>query len=179
MRNTILSLSLIVIVSTLIGCASHTYSILQPLEKPLSAYSVLEVAKVKNNLNAAGSEELSAGLPERIVGELQEYQKEHPNRPFFRTVVTDTAATDDVLRMQTTLITYEKGSRAKRYLLGPGLGGKAYTTVQCDFIDKAENEVILRANFEGEISGGVFGGSAKQSSNAVVKSIVDYLRKNY
>ncbi len=83
----------------------------------------------------------------------------------------------EFLRM-TTLLSYEKGSRAKRYFIGFG-AGKAYSTVKCEFIDKSTGEQVLEATFDGELSLGVFGGEAKRAYEGVVKAIVDYFNDNY
>ncbi len=74
---------------------------------------------------------------------------------------------------------YEKGSRAKRYFFNCFGLGKAYTTLQCSFIEKATGQQVLKADFEGELFVGFFGGTAEGAQEAVVEAIIEYIKKLY
>ena len=112
-----------------------------------------------------------------IVDSISEYNRKHPDAALL-SATSASDETDQVLVMKSVLLSYEKGSRAARYFLGIG-AGKAYCTIQSSFADKKTDRQILRANFEGELTAGPFGGSAKHSAREVVEAITDYLRKNY
>jgi hypothetical protein len=77
-----------------------------------------------------------------------------------------------------TVISYEKGSRAKRYFIGFG-AGKAFCTIQAVFTDRATNEVVLKANFDGELSSSFFGGSADEAVQGVVTAFIDYCNQYF
>ena len=96
----------------------------------------------------------------------------------FSEATRSTGKSEGVLVVKGTLLSYEKGSRAKRYFIGFG-AGKAFSTVKCVFIDKSTGEQVLEATFDGELSLGVFGGEAKRAYEGVVKAIVDYFNDNY
>lgn len=88
-------------------------------------------------------------------------------------MVRETDQIDGVLVLDGIIISYEKGSRAKRYFIGFG-SGKAYCTIQSVFTDKKTTEQILKLNFDGELSMGLFGGSVEQAVFEVVKAYLDY-----
>jgi hypothetical protein len=46
-------------------------------------------------------------------------------------------------------------------------------TIQSTFTDKTTNEQILKLNFDGELSMSLFGGSADDAVQAVVKAYID------
>ena len=77
------------------------------------------------------------------------------------------------LLLDGTVISFEKGSRAKRYFIGFG-AGKAYCTIQAVFTDKVTGEEVLRTNFDGELSMSLFGGSPQEAVDAVVRAFIDY-----
>ncbi|MGB5276385.1 MAG: DUF4410 domain-containing protein, partial [Gammaproteobacteria bacterium] len=75
-------------------------------------------------------------------------------------------------------VSYEEGSRAKRYWLGFG-AGKAYCTIRSTFTDKSTGEQILEMDFDGELTGGLFGGTADEAVQAVVEAYLDYFDDYY
>jgi hypothetical protein len=163
----------------LAGCmSSNRYVIVDPPTVPLKNYSILEIKDFKNNINEPDADALAKEFPSLIIEGLNEHNTSNPNSRLFTEVTQSTTASDKVIVMESTLISYQKGSKTARYLIGFG-AGKAYCTIQCVFIDKATGKQILKANFEGELSGGIFGGTSKQTAREVVSSIIDYLEKNY
>jgi hypothetical protein len=106
--------------------------------------------------------------------EIASYRAQHPEDVVYDQVVKSTDQVDDVLVMQGTVISYEEGSRAKRYFIGLG-SGKAYCTIQVKFLDKASGEELARTNFDGELMGGIFGGSAEEAVDGTVKAFLDYM----
>jgi len=80
-----------------------------------------------------------------------------------------------VLVLDGTILSFEKGSRAKRYFIGFG-AGKAFCTIQSTFTNKATGQEVLKTNFDGELSMSFFGGSADEAVDAVVAAYIDYLR---
>lgn len=124
------------------------------------------------------AEAVASDIPDMLLDALAQHNKSHPESRLFSEVTRFTGQSDNVLVVKGTLLSYEKGSRAKRYFIGFG-AGKAYSTVQCTLIDKATGRQVLKANFDGELSLGVFGGEAKRAYEGVVKAIVDYFSDNY
>jgi hypothetical protein len=164
--------------SCLGGCASGRYVILDVPTEPLKSFEVLEIKDCMSNPQEAGAIELAKGLGDQILEKIVAYNKENAKTPLFGTVTRATDRTDKVLEMRSVLQGYEKGSRAARYLIGFG-AGKASCSVQCTFVDKSTGKQVMRAGFEGELSMGVVGGSAKQAAGKVLDKILEFLKKNY
>lgn len=160
------------------GCTSGRYVIVDAPTVPLKNFTILEVTDCNSNVKEEPALNLAKDFPDQVVFKLKEYNKEHAGAPLFSTVTRSTEQTDGVLQIQSVLLSYEKGSQAARYLVGFG-SGKASCAVQCTFIDKRTGKQVLKANFEGELSMGLFGGSSKEAAGKVLDEIVTYLKKNY
>jgi hypothetical protein len=165
-------------VISLAGCASGRYVIIDAPTVPLKNFSVLEIKDCTSNPQEENALDLAKGFGDQMMQKLVDYNKKNTNAPLFATVTRSTDKADGVLVMQSVLQSYEKGSRAARYIIGFG-AGKASCTVQCVFTDKRSGNQILKANFEGELSMGIAGGSAKQAAGKVYDKILEYLKKNY
>ena len=160
------------------GCASGRYVVVDVPTAPLKSFDVLEVKEATSSVQEAGAVELAKGLGDQIVEKIVGYNMQNPKTPLFLEVTRATDRTDRVLELRSVVQSYEKGSRAARYFIGFG-AGKASCAVQCAFVDKASGKQVLRAIFEGELSMGVVGGSAKQAAGKVLDKILQYLKKNY
>ena len=169
-----LSIAAIAITAFLAGCASHRYTVVEPPKASLTNYSVLEIPEFDSNLKSAEAVELAKVFADRLMREIASYRAQHPEDVVYDQVVKSTDQVDDVLVMQGTVISYEEGSRAKRYFIGLG-SGKAYCTIQVKFRDKATGEELARTNFDGELMGGIFGGSAEEAVDGTVKAFLDYM----
>lgn len=163
----------IAVIALISSCASHRYTIVEPRKKELTDYNTLEIRDFKSNLKDKESEALSAGFADKLYQNIMEDRKAHPNEVVFKEIVRQTDKIDGVLLLDGTLISFEKGSRAKRYFIGFG-SGKAYCTIQSVFTDKKTDEQILKLNFDGELSMGLFGGSEEEAAQGVVESYLDY-----
>jgi hypothetical protein len=155
------------------ACSSHRYTVVEPEKKELTDYQILEIRDFKCNLADSESKEIATRFADRLHQDIMKDRKEHPDEVIFDDVVRKTDKTEGVLLLDGTIISFEKGSRAKRYFIGFG-SGKAYCTIQSSFTDKTTNEQILKLNFDGELSMSLFGGSADEAVQAVVKAYLDY-----
>ena len=170
---------LLLLLLLLSGCmSSNRYVIIDPSTAALRNYSVLEVRDFRSNLSEPEAIALAGEFPSMIVSGINDYNARHSDARLFSEVTRMKPGTYRVLVMESTLLSYEKGSRAARYFIGFG-AGKAYCTIQSVFIDKTTGKQVLKANFEGELGGGFFGGTSKQAAREVVDSIITYLKKNY
>lgn len=167
---TSISVAVVLLVS---GCASHRYTVLEPRKKELSDYRILEIRDFKCNLGDKESKALAEQFADQLYQNIMKDRKEHPDEVIFDDVVRKTDKVDGVLVLDGTLISYEKGSRAKRYFIGFG-SGKSFCTIQSIFTDKKTSEQILKLNFDGELSMGIFGGSADEAVQGVVEAYLDY-----
>ena len=158
---------------TIAGCASSRYTVLDPAEAPLTSYTVLEIDDFSSNLSDPDSIDLANRFADQLFDAVSSDRAKNPGESIFEYVVRDTDVTEDVLVLHGNVISFEKGSRAKRYFIGFG-AGKAYCTIQATFIDKETGEVVLKTNFDGELSMSFFGGSPEEAVDAVVRAFIDY-----
>jgi len=164
---------LVSIMLLIAGCASQRYTVVDPPSKPLSDYSILVINDFKTNLNDPDSAELAGGFADRLHKAVMKDRQDNPDESIFDEVTRESDATERVLALDGTVVSFEKGSQAKRYWLGFG-SGKAYLTIQSTFTDLATGEQILKTNFDGELSGGFFGGEFDETVDAVVKAYIQY-----
>lgn len=181
MKRTIVTGISLVMIFFINACASHRYTIIEPKTKELTDYSILEIRDFKSNLGDKESQELASKFADKLYQSILKDRQEHPNGIIFNEVVRKTDKSDGVLVLDGTVISFEKGSRAKRYFIGFG-AGKAYCTIQSLFTDKKTSEHIMKMNFDGELSMGIFGGSVEEAVDGVVDAYIDYFDdyfKNY
>jgi hypothetical protein len=174
MKRLLLALTALLIAA----CASHRYSVNQPAEKKFAAFQTVEVLSFTSNVDSEKANQVLGQLPDEIVNELRDATRKGSNQRLFSAVTRSADQTQNVLSITGRLLSFEEGSRAKRYLIGLG-AGKAYASVECTFIDKSTGRDIAVATFDGELSGGFFGGSSGGAAEGVVKAIKDFVRDNY
>lgn len=166
------------LMGVIVGCASHRYSVNEPPEKKFGAFSTVEVASFSTNVGGEAAQQLAGDLPNALMAQLQDSKRRGSDTRMFTEVTRASEETQSVLTISGIILSFEEGSRAKRYLIGLG-SGKAYATVQCTFTDKGTGEPIAVATFDGELSGGLFGGSSEGAGKGVIKAIEDFLKDNY
>lgn len=155
------------------ACASSHYTVLEPASEPLTEFEVLQINDFTSNLNDADSLNLAARFADQLHAKLMAERAEHPGESIFREVVRGSGEVDSVLILDGKVIAFDKGSRAKRYWIGFG-AGKAYCTIQATFRNKESGEEVLKANFDGELAMGFFGGDEQEAVDAVVESFIEY-----
>ena len=114
---------------------------LQKKNYTTSSFSILEVAEVSSNVPDIELQ-VPLNMRQALVREIAETRR-------FRSVIQQTDETEGVLLLESVILSYEKGSRTKRYVISLG-SGKSYMTM----VDKATEKKLFEADFEGEISGG-------------------------
>lgn len=155
------------------ACASHRYTVVEPMKKGFTDYAILEIRDFKSNLGDKDSTELASKFADRLYQNILMDRQNNPEQVIFKEVLRKTDNKAGVLCLDGTVISYEKGSRAKRYFIGFG-AGKAYCTIQSTFTDKNTGEEVLKLNFDGELSMSLFGGSADEAVQGVVEAYLDY-----
>jgi len=156
------------------GCGSSHYTVIEPPKESVRDFKILEIREFKSNLQDPDSIKLANQFAGRLYAEIMKDRAKRPGDSVFDEVVLGNTATGDVLVLDGTVVSFEKGSRAKRYFIGFG-AGKAFCTIQSVFTNKANNHEILKTNFDGELSMSFFGGSADEAVDAVVRAYIAYL----
>ena len=176
MNNYWKGMLILLVMAGITGCASHRYTVVEPPNKSLTDYRILEISEFKTNLNDAESRELADRFAGRLHLAVMKHREIHPEDVVYEEVTLDTDKTEGVLLMEGTIISYEEGSRAKRYWIGFG-SGKAYCTIQVIFTNKETGEQLSRTNFDGELAMGLFGGDADEAVDGVVEAFIDYMQQ--
>jgi hypothetical protein len=177
--NRIISILFITfIIAGVSGCASHKYTVLEPPSKDLTEYKILQINDYTTNLGDNESKELASLFADKLYENVLKHREESPDKVIFEQVVRHTDVTEGVAVLDGVVVSYEEGSRAKRYWLGFG-AGKAYCTIRSTFTDKSTGEQILEMDFDGELTGGLFGGTADEAVQAVVEAYLDYFDDYY
>ena len=149
---------------------THRYLVRDPVSIPFRNYPALEVGEFATTLADEEAKQLANDLPRLLIEKLGDDDSDAR----FSEITRSTAAERGVLVVHGNLTSYEKGSRARRYLIGFG-AGNAYTTVECTFVYKVTGDQIAKATFDGELSMGLFGGSSDEAAGGVLDAIVDCL----
>lgn len=167
---------LMLIVILVAGCAASRTQVLQPKKAEFQNYSILEITDLKTNVGAQVPSELLQTLPDTIADKVRNLNLfQAVNRV---SVEAEAAPATKTLVLQGTVIEYEPGSRALRWLIGFG-AGKAFVTVQLTAIDKVTREEIFKGNIGGEQSMGIFGGSINEVIQKIADESVECIQMNY
>jgi len=167
------SMLVVLFASTVAGCGSSRYTMVEPPKQAVSSFEVLEIRDFTSALSDQDSRDLAGRFADQLHTAVIKDREKNPGKSVFKEVVRTSDRTDHVLRLDGKVISFEKGSRAKRYFIGFG-AGKAFCTIQATFTDKATGEEVVKANFDGELSMSFFGGSADEAVDSVVKAFIDY-----
>ena len=174
-RPFITSVLLGLLTVTVSGCGSSRYTMIETPRQPVTNFAVLEIRDFKSSLANPDSINLAGRFADQLHAAVLKDREKNPGKSIFSEVVRSSDRSDKVLALDGTVISFEKGSRAKRYFIGFG-AGKAFCTIQASFKDKATGEEVLKANFDCELSMSFFGGSAEEAVDEVVKAFIDYFR---
>ena len=169
------SFLLALLVAMVSGCGSSRYTMIEAPKQPVTNFTVLEIRDFTSALADQDSINLAARFANQLHAAVIKDREKNPGKSIFSEVVRSSDRSDKVLTLDGTVISFEKGSRAKRYFIGFG-AGKAFCTIQASFKDKATGDEVLKANFDGELSMSFFGGSAEEAVDEVVKAFIDYFR---
>ncbi len=173
MKRIMSILMTVLMVAVATGCASHKYTVIQPPSKELTEFQILEIRDFTTFLGDEESKEIAALFADKLYENVMMHREENPDAVLFEQVVRHTDETENVAVLDGVVVSYEEGSRAKRYFIGFG-AGKAYCTIRSTFTDKETSEKILEMDFDGELGMGVFGGSADEAVQGVVEAYLDY-----
>jgi hypothetical protein len=171
------NLVLMILILFAFGCAAGRTQIVQPKKRGFKDYPILEITDFKNYVGSEVPPEISQRVPDSIAKKVAALN-------FFQAVnripvVTEWKSETNTLVIEGTIIEYDPGSQAKRYLAGFTGYGKGFVTVQYIAIDKATKEEIFKANVGSEISGGFFGGSFDEAVEKLVEEAVECIQTNY
>ncbi len=171
-----------------LGCAAGPKLVLRPLTVDRIEYDTVVVGEF-----AIPEEEANPDLNQEQQAKL-EYDKAEATEAF-RTLLTERIVRDkrfkqvldihtaqgaamvaEALLIEGTLVKFNPGNRAARYIVGFGAGTASFE-VECVFKDQKMGAELYRARYESKLAGGFFGGNKKDSVRGCVDGITKELKK--
>ncbi len=161
----------------------------QSKREKLIPYGKIEVAPFRNKVGDTLDEKTIADVHTMIVEKINEsklfgadinkdlsFPKKDPDDDN-KVVFAGTNKDDDdkTLILFGEFITFNKGSRAKRYMLGGGTG-RAELRANCFLVDKKTGKQLYNFQTFGETNWGAFGGGADKTQKGVANRLVDFLK---
>ncbi len=161
----------------------------QSKREKLIGYRKIEVAPFRNKVGDTLDEKTITDLHAMIVEKITDsklfgadinqdlkFPKKDENDDN-QVVFAGTGKDDDdkTLVLFGEIITFNKGSRAKRYMLGGGTG-RAEMRANCYLVDKKTGKQFYNFQTFGETNWGAFGGGADKTLKGMSNRIVDFLK---
>lgn len=161
----------------------------QSKREKLIPYGKIEVAPFRNKVGDTLDEKTIAEVHTMIVEKINEsklfgagmnndlsFPKKDPDDDN-KVVFAGTNKDDDdkTLILFGEFITFNKGSRAKRYMLGGGTG-RAELRANCYLVDKKTGKQLYNFQTFGETNWGAFGGGADKTQKGMSNRLVDFLK---
>ncbi len=179
----------LLVMGILVAC---TASAADKLRAELSSFAAIEVAPFRNKVGASLKEPIVADLQERLVKSINESKLLAATRNTTlkfpkkdsdddtKVVFEGTGKEEDkaVLVLFSEVITFSKGSRAKRYLLGDGTGREELRG-NCYIVDKRTGAQLINFQTFGETNWGIAGGGADKTLKGYTNRIVSVLKGRY
>ena len=136
-------------------------------------YGTLEVEQFELPSDVRLPDDFRVALAQNLISRLRESGK-------FGEVIdgdgrSGPAGTPGV-RLTGSITKFNKGSRAERYLLGPGFG-KTILKAHVQFLDVATGRVMLEKDVDGKVIIGLFGGDSKGATNGLAKEVAKIAKK--
>lgn len=161
----------------------------QSKREKLVGYGKIELAPFRNKVGETLDEKTITETQEMIIQKINDsklfgadinkdlaFPKKDPDDDN-KVVFAGTSKDDDdkTLVLFGEFITFNKGSRAKRYLVGGGTG-RAEMRANCYLVDKKTGKQLYNFQTFGETNWGAFGGGADKTSKGMANRVVDFLK---
>jgi hypothetical protein len=157
----------------LISAAFLTAAVAAPAET--NVYQAIEVKPFDLAPGVDLPAEYSAALTKELIAQLAGLKK-------FQSVIGDNAgelpAGVRALRLTGTITRFAKGSRAKRYLIGPGFG-KTILKARIAVVDVSTGKVVLEKDVDGKVIMGVAGGDSVGATRGLAKEVAKVARQTF
>lgn len=161
----------------------------QSRREKLIGYGKIELAPLRNKVGDTLDEKTIADLQTMLVQKINEsklfaadlnkdiaFPKKDPdddNKVAYPG--TDKDEDGQTVMLFGEIITFNKGSRTKRYMLGGGTG-RAEMRANCYLVDKKTGKQLYNFQTFGETNWGMFGGGADKTLKGMSNRLVDFLK---
>lgn len=162
------------------------------VREKLDGYDRIEVAALRNKVGDVLDAKTLTEMQDMIVKAINEsklmaaaldptveFPKKDPDNDI-RLMFQGTGKDEDksTLILFTEVISFNKGSRAKRYWVGGG-SGRAEVRGNCYLLDKSTGEQLYNFQTFGETNWGAFGGGNDKASKGFANRIVNFIKGKY
>ncbi len=162
------------------------------VREKLDGYDRIEVAPLRNKVGDVLDAKTLTELQDMIVKAINEsklmgaaldpsmaFPKKDPDDDT-KVLFQGTGKDEDksTLILFTEIITFNKGSRAKRYWVGGGTG-RAEVRGNCYLLDKSSGEQLYNFQTFGETNWGLLGGGNDKASKGFANRIVNFIKGKY
>lgn len=158
------------------------------LRGKLAPYQKIEVAPFRNKVGENLDKEAIHDLESRVVAAINESKlltatfnsefafpkKDQDDDSKLSYQGSGNAEDSKTLMLLSEIITFNKGSRAKRYLAGPT--GRAELRGNCYLLDKKTGEQLFYFQTFGETNWGLLGGGSDKTLKGYASRIVNFLK---
>lgn len=114
----------------------------------------------------------TVNVPDQATAELKRYMDE----AFFKK--TGMFARGSGITVKYGFMSFDEGSRAARYFLGPIGGGEAKMVIGAEFFDTQGNS-LAKIQSEGRLSGGLLGGDSSSAIKKAAEEVANYAKANF
>jgi hypothetical protein len=153
--------ALLLISMPLAACTSSNLTVEQAAKTPIRVQAVeLQMADSTVNISDDAKNYLNERMRNAFTG---------GDAPLFK------QGADMLVRYR--FVSFEKGSRVARYLL-PGIAGGSTMIVEAEFVDP-NGVVVSRVRGQGNVGGGIAGGSHNSAIDSAVNQIREYAQNTF
>lgn len=162
------------------------------VREKLTGYQKIEVTSFRNKVGDNVDNKLLADLHETVVNKINEsklftaslneglpFPKKDPQDDT-KLVYEGTSNAEDAktLVLFGEVVSFNKGSRAKRYMVGGGTG-RAELRANCFLVDKKTGTQLYNFQSFGETNWGLMGGGSDKTLKGLANRIVGFLKGKY
>jgi hypothetical protein len=135
-------------------------------------YRFIEVVRFDNAAGVEFPADRQVTLVEDLVKQLEGTKK---FEPVLRSGEKPSNTSAAVVRLTGTITQYKPGSRAARYLIGPGVG-TTKVVAQIKLVDASTGAVVLERKVDGKVMMGIMGGNSAGATNGLAKEVAKALK---
>jgi hypothetical protein len=138
-------------------------------------YRIIEVGQFNIQEGVKFPESYLTTLSGELIAQLQELK-------LFNQVLNENASPTGSevpsIKLTGTVTKFNPGSRAKRYILGPGFG-KTKIVAHVKFIDRSTGAVLFEKDVDGKVIIGFFGGESIGATRGLAKEVAKVAKQRF
>jgi Domain of unknown function (DUF4410) len=138
-------------------------------------YKAIEIVRFEAKEGVQMPPNYQITLTEELVKQMQNTMR---FTEVLREGETPVEASTPALKLVGTVVEFEAGSRAKRYLIGFG-AGKTKIVAHIKFLDRANGDVLFEDDVDGKVIMGKMGGDSIGATRGLAKEVAKVVREQF